>query len=345
MTVPFMTGATRIYNIVLQPYFMKYELDIDKNVEYVTESVKRHASKKFQVLLWHLFFTPTREADNLFFQSSLQSFNYFMNMNQNQQTTATNTLTKHETAVPSNDSSTTLTKKLLYEFIKLLNDGLYVKLHFCPDISTDSKYLGLCKIHGQVYHNTTMTSQYDYDHMKLLHFSREVLEDDQHNRHASYSDLQLNLNNEFNSVSIRNHSMNDLDSVSRAYHHQERINLKASHNQLLSFIIPLYFITQIDIDPDDVEAVIHIFISDYFYHSSYADNDMTINGSILKLYVNSQESDQVDESEALLTGLQLSLSHFKHRCNKIILKSMRSLVRIRLSRAFILWKNRGQISI
>lgn len=58
LTLPRFQGAYRIYTVLFQPYFEKYENDIDRKVEEFAGQVKISASRKMKTILWQLFLAP-----------------------------------------------------------------------------------------------------------------------------------------------------------------------------------------------------------------------------------------------------------------------------------------------
>jgi hypothetical protein len=58
LTLPRFQGAYRIYTVLLQPYFAKYEDDIDKKVEEIAGQVRTRASRQLKTVLWQLFLAP-----------------------------------------------------------------------------------------------------------------------------------------------------------------------------------------------------------------------------------------------------------------------------------------------
>lgn len=58
LTLPRFQGAYRIYTVLLQPYFEKYEDDIDRHVEQLAGHVRQRASRHLQTILWQLFLAP-----------------------------------------------------------------------------------------------------------------------------------------------------------------------------------------------------------------------------------------------------------------------------------------------
>lgn len=151
LTLPRFQGAYRIYTVLLQPYFEKYEDEIDRKVEEIAGEVRKKASRQLRTILWQLFLAPN---DGLI-AGGIGSIGVVLSMLESSSSgsgsslqlceTATNEIVFAEsgsapppTRTPPRGGLLTLQKQMLTEFVKLLTgEGICV----VAGRSSDSKFL------------------------------------------------------------------------------------------------------------------------------------------------------------------------------------------------------------
>lgn len=115
LTLPQFNGASRIYSYLLEPLFIQYEADIDRNVSRITEEVKARASSKLKMILWHLFLSSD---DGLITSTMFGVRNMFGFSKSAEEVTETTSLF----------GTSAMRNKLLDDFIALLSEGMFMRV-------------------------------------------------------------------------------------------------------------------------------------------------------------------------------------------------------------------------
>mmetsp|Transcript_3029 Transcript_3029/g.3167 ORF Transcript_3029/g.3167 Transcript_3029/m.3167 type:complete len:458 (+) Transcript_3029:177-1550(+) len=377
LTLPQFQGAFRIYSFVLQPYFEKYEDEIDKQIDSISRKSVKIAHRHLQTILWQVFLAP---QDGLFTSalsfSSLSSNQLIKSFLYQREEKVLGDITENiepetqQISYEKRSTSQSLSRQLLESFTDMLLDGIYADVRHSrsdiPDID-----MQVCKVSlvlGNYYLELVQQALDDIEKqdtegeaegkdvegdreggMKTTWRSSkrivdEYIGDSKYNQ--DINEDSKHFGNDFN----RDHKSDRDEHLGESKGDKGYIGDDKDYPRIpvvqsqRTFLVPLFLVTEVLSDRFDSNLITVSFSSpsSSIFGRSF-DSIRPLKEDILQTRIVYMKAEDAEEGDVLLAGMSVLCADSKKRATSTLSRAVHTLSKTALSIAFKQW-NRFSIT-